>query len=208
MRLAFGLVFAIILSTVVITVFIIDKFNKSKEWVSQTHQTVVKLNSAQSQFNQARISTKNFLLSREIRHLALRLAALDNLDDNIITLQFMTSNNPQQKENVEILVASINNYKTITSQAIKDIDNYRLEDFSKVIDSSEPISRDVSIAILNMMQEEERMLIVGDIYSTSIVNQSRSIMPFVLIVDLIITIYIYSLILSNYKDNNLDVKTM
>lgn len=194
MRLVFGLAFAVLFSTIAVSVFVINRLNESAMWVVHTHDVIARINAVHVSFGDARVSTKNYLLTRRGRHLAPRVNSMLRIDEGMANLKAMTADNRSQQKIIDEIAAALRAYFKLTAEIITEVDNTKdvsFEKFAEWTDKTEPAGHAVSSCLTRLKQEEERLLVEREKVANSFVNQAYGIMPFMLAVQLVIILYIY-----------------
>lgn len=194
MRVAFGLAFAVLFGTIAVSVFIINRLCSDGYWVSHTHQVISQINATHVKFGDVRVSTKNYLLSRQGRHLAPRISAMQSIDDIMSRIRWLTSDNPRQQGNFDETYKALHEYYALTSHIIADVERQKTVSFSQFAqwaDRTEPAGRKVASCFTKMRSEEEGLLVEREKAAHSFVNQAYSILPFMLAIQAVITLYLY-----------------
>lgn len=193
MRIVFAIAFAVLFSTIAVSIFVINQLNITNDWVVHTHEVMACINDIHINFGDARVSTKNYLLSHQPRHLAPRHNAFQVIDKKMAYLAILTHDNPQQQIMIKKTTGALHDYIELTRAIIVEVDN---DDeistkFPIWMDQTENSGYKVSQYLVQMRQEEEHLLREREKVASSFVTQAYSIMPFMLFVQLTITTYIY-----------------
>lgn len=193
MRLVFGVAFAVLFSTIAVSVFVINKLNQNGRWVAHTHEVIAKVNEVEVHYGNARVSTKNYLLTRQPRHLAPRIVSVKFVIDGLSKIQQLTSDNMAQQRQVEAARNAVNQYFSFTGKILAAADQG--EDLQsrlgKWTDETNHESESVALWMQRMRDEEERLLSVRQDEAVSFVSQAYSTLPVMLLVQVVMTAYIY-----------------
>lgn len=197
MRLVFGIAFAVLFSTIGVSIFVINKLTDTGTWVAHTHEVIAKINEVEVYFGSLRVSTKNYMLTHKPRHLAPRINGIQLVDQCMSRLTSLTIDNPFQQGQVANAWRELRGYVELTNKMIEDIDSGapQEENLPAWMDETAESSRRVASCMQRMRDEENRLLVVRDKQATSFVNQAYSTLPVMLLLQVVVTAYIYQRVL-------------
>ena len=201
LRLLFGIYFAILFSTIALSVYTINKEIVHLKWVSHTYEVISSIKNVETDMITVHAEIRGYALTNERYALGEYESAIHKVYLDLLRVRQLTFDNENQQRNVVLLKTAIDNKLKFTNSVldIMATDNpKKAGEYIKNSDGHELFTR-FKYLINLMLEEESGLLVVRQNELQDSTLKVQVLLPSLILLNVGVAVYIYSVITSRIK---------